>query len=140
MCQCSRNKNQRTGSPGHIILGTDCRKDLIRAAIVFSEFLIKKYDAKSEQGQEKKGPQMCLAVTGHCLQHKRKQSTESSRYTSYHHCQKQPLKQVPHVTSDSSGIIAKFFLRSLPVVFFHIIFVLSCIVVTYSILSPEIIV
>ena len=89
-----------------IILGTDCRKDLIRASIVFSEFLIKKYDAKSEQGQEKKGPQMCLAVTGHCLQHKRKQSTESSRYTSYHHCQKQPLKQVPHVTSDSSGVIA----------------------------------
>ena len=76
----------------------------------------------------------------HLLQHKRKQSTESSRYTSYHHCQKQPLKQVPHVTSDSSGVIVKFFLRSLPVVFFHIIFVLSCIVVTYSILSPEIIV
>ncbi len=119
MCQCSRNKISGPDLQGTSFLGTDCRKGLDSCRHrLFSEFLIKKYDAKSEQGQEKKGPQMCLAVTGHCLQHKRKQSTESSRYTSYHHCQKQPLKQVPHVTSDSSGVIAKFFLRSLPVVFF----------------------
>lgn len=67
MGQCSGNKDQRSGKPGHIVLGTHRGKHLVGAPVVLAKLVIKKYNAKAGERQQIKNPLIGLAVTGNCL-------------------------------------------------------------------------